>query len=317
MIEPASKMVLTVTLNTGVDRVLLVDALDPGHPVVGRKEVTCVGGKGLNASVALCGLRVPTVGLSFMAGENGRLLERIVAGYGIVPDTIWVEGETRNNYVIAEARHEQVSHIKFGALVVRPKHIETLVEHFKYRLKDASWVLLAGSIPDCVRPSLYGELVNLAHQAGVPALLDSRDRPLLEAISSHPAILKMNRDEFNSTFGLSVHSVEHMQAAAAAILSANRLESMVLTCGADGIVAITSQGAYQVHVPPQTVANAAGAGDAASAALTWRLGAGDDWQQALKWAGAVSAAAVLTDGTGEVKMEDVERIYPQVGCLTL
>ncbi len=67
-----------------------------------------------------------------------------------------------------------------------------------------------------------------------------------------------------------------------------------------------------MSVPPQAAINAAGAGDAASAGLVWRLSEGDSWEEALKWCGAVSAAAVLTEATGEVRMEDAEKLYPQV-----
>jgi 1-phosphofructokinase len=145
---------LTVTLNTGVDRVLLIDELLLGLPVKARKEVVCVGGKGLDVSVALRGLGLPTVGLSFMAGQNGRLLEEIITAYGIQPDSIWVEGETRVSYVIAEAAHRRVSHIQVGELLFRPEHLQSLLEHYTTRLKDARFTILAGSIPAALDPGL-------------------------------------------------------------------------------------------------------------------------------------------------------------------
>jgi fructose-1-phosphate kinase PfkB-like protein len=46
--------------------------------------------------------------------------------------------------------------------------------------------------------------------------------------------------------------------------------------------------------------------------LAWRFSEGDRWQEALKWAGAVSAAVVLTQGTAECRMEDVKDLLKQV-----
>jgi 1-phosphofructokinase family hexose kinase len=247
-----------------------------------------------------------------MAGKNGRLLEEIITAYGITPETVWVEGETRVSFVIAEARHRRVSHIKVGDLLVRPEHVQALLERFTARLRDARYVILAGSIPASAPPDLYLELTRLAHAAGVPVLIDSRGAAVLNTLANPPDILKQNWDEFNSTFGFSTKTLEELQTAARQVQAEYALNALVITCGADGIVAVRQGTCYRVTVPAQAAINAAGAGDAASAGLAWRLSEGDSWEQALRWCGAVSAAAVLTEATGEVRKEDAERVYPQV-----
>jgi len=148
-------MFLTVTLNSAVDRVLLIDELRLGGATEARKEVLCVGGKGLDVSVALSGLGQPSVGLSFMAGKNGRFLEEILHAYGITTETVWVEGETRLNYVISESKQKRVSHIKVGELLIRPEHVQKLHKRFVAHLKEASFVILAGSIPASMDPEEY------------------------------------------------------------------------------------------------------------------------------------------------------------------
>jgi 1-phosphofructokinase family hexose kinase len=310
-------MFLTVTLNTGLDRVLLIDELLLGGPVEARKEVVCVGGKGLDVSVALSGLGLPSVGLSFMAGKNGRLLEEIIIGYGITPETVWVEGETRVSFVIAEAKYRRVSHIKVGELLVRQGHVQELLTRFQNHLLTAHYVILAGSIPASASPELYLRLTRLAQAASVPVLIDSRAAPLLNVLPSPPEILKQNWVEFNSTFGFASKTFEELQAAARQVQAEYALNALVITCGADGILAVRSGISYRVIVPPQAAINAAGAGDAASAGLAWRLSEGDPWEEALKWCGAVSAAAVLTEATGEVRQADAARIYPLVEVMVI
>jgi 1-phosphofructokinase family hexose kinase len=314
-------MFLTVTLNTGVDRVLLIDELLLGCPVKARKEVICVGGKGLDVSVALRGLELPTVGLAFMAGQNGRLLEEIITAYGIQPDSIWVEGETRVSYVIAEARYRRVSHIQVGELLFCPEYVQSLLAHYAARLKEARFAILAGSIPAALDPGLYVELTRLARAAAVPVLIDSRAAyitPSLAGPSDHrPDILKQNWDEFNSTFGLDTKTLDELLAAAQQVQAKYLLNALVITCGADGLLAVRPGASYRVIVPPQAAINAAGAGDAASAGLAWRLSEGDSWEEALRWCGAVSAAAVLTEATGEVRLEDAKQLYPQVSVISL
>ena len=85
-------MILTVTLNSAIDKVLLVDEFTPGLPMQAHKVVTSVGGKGLDAAVTLRHLGVETVGLAFVAGENGRQLAGLLESYGILPELIVAVG---------------------------------------------------------------------------------------------------------------------------------------------------------------------------------------------------------------------------------
>lgn len=304
--------VLTVTLNSALDQVLLVDELIPGQSVQARSALTCVGGKGLDTSVALRSLGVPTVGLSFMAGAPGRKLAEIIKGYGIEPETVEVGGETRVLYVIAESGQRRVSHIRTGALVILPEHLADFIDRYRNLLGAVGWVVLAGSLPAGISPGIYAELAAFARQADVSVLIDSLGPPLLEALKSRPTVVKMNQDEFNMTFEVSSRGIEDLCEHAARIYTGLDLQSLVITCGAAGIVAVARQTCFHVQVPPQPAVNPAGAGDAASAGLIWRLSQGDGWPEALKWAGAVSAASVLTAATAELSLEDARRIYPEI-----
>jgi fructose-1-phosphate kinase PfkB-like protein len=162
----------------------------------------------------------------------------------------------------------------------------------------------------------YRTLVELAHAAGKRSLIDATGQPLAAALAvpagAAPTIVKLNREEFAQTFDVAFASLAELIAAAQRFHAERQLANLVLTSGRDGVVAITQAGAYHVLAPRQQAVNAAGAGDATSAALVWRLGAGDDWPTALRWAGATGAASVLTAATAEVRLEDVQRLLPEV-----
>jgi fructose-1-phosphate kinase PfkB-like protein len=91
------------------------------------------------------------------------------------------------------------------------------------------------------------------------------------------------------------------------------LPALVVTCGGQGLLGIEARGCWLARPPVQTIVNAAGAGDAASGVLAWRLGAGESWPEALRWAAAAGAAVVLTETTADLERSDFERILPQVG----
>ncbi len=87
-------------------------------------------------------------------GKNGRLLEEIIIAYGIQPDCIWVEGETRVSYVIAEASSPPSQPYPGRRAAFPPRACPGLARALRRPLKDARFAILAGSIPACPRPRI-------------------------------------------------------------------------------------------------------------------------------------------------------------------
>src|SRR5512133_3704061 len=104
-------MFLTLTPNPVVDINLLVEVWTPGRSLVARKRVISVGGKGLDASVALRHLGQATTGLYLAAGKTGRDLGDLLDSYGITAEPVWAGGETRTAYIIAEQQAVQHTHV--------------------------------------------------------------------------------------------------------------------------------------------------------------------------------------------------------------
>src|SRR5439155_21999471 len=76
-----SSLVLTVTPNTGMDRVLFLDRLVPGRNAA--RAVWAMGGKGCDVSLILRGLQVSTLATGFAAGGVGHRLEAMLAAAGV------------------------------------------------------------------------------------------------------------------------------------------------------------------------------------------------------------------------------------------
>src|SRR5438093_8064991 len=71
-----SSLVLTVTPNTGLDRVLFLDRLAPGRNAA--RAVWAMGGKGCDVSLIIRALGVPTVATGFAAGDIGHRMETML-----------------------------------------------------------------------------------------------------------------------------------------------------------------------------------------------------------------------------------------------
>ena len=305
-------MILTLTANAALDRVIFIDEFRPETTMRAPRFIECAGGKGFDISVALRGLDQATTAIGPVAGYYGQLLVGVLENYGIDVEPVWLPGQTRLANVIVETERARHSHVMIGALPVTAGDVEQLLARLDAHLPAASWVAAAGSLPPGMPASFYKTVTERAHAAGKPVLLDATGAPLREALSARPEIVKLNRDEFMDTFGLSGHELADVVAAAQALHERAGLETLVLTCGRDGLVTITPEGTWQSQAPVQRAVNAAGAGDSASAAIVWRRALGDGWTETLRWAAAVSAASVMTECTADVRLADVEQLLPAV-----
>lgn len=324
-------MILTVTANAALDRLLFIDEFHPATTMRTSRMVDYVGGKGFNSSVALSGLGAPSLALGFLAGENGRRLVTLLEGYGICNEVIWVEGETRIAHVVVETQPHRHSHIITQGYRVAPVDLQRFLDCFQSHLPAVNWLILAGTLAPGLPRDFYGSLVELASKAGVPALVDASGEPARQAALAHPAVLKMNDQEFAATFGKGGDADGWLIPRVLQVRQDLNLPALVITLGEKGLLAFKPHAAYRASCPPQPAFSAAGAGDAVSAALAWRLSqstridemigsqAEDPWLDALCWAVAAGTAGVLTEGTGELRIEDVHRFYKlaQVQDITL
>jgi 1-phosphofructokinase family hexose kinase len=306
-------MIITVTPDPVLDSILLIDSWTPGIPMKAVDHRLSVGGKGLDASVALSHLGVESTGLCFLAGRIGRELEELVRErYGFPAIPVWVAGETRMAHIVTEIQNKTHSHIFTGGIVTTPQDEQALLAKVDESLPGAGYLITGGILPESAAPDLHARIIERARAAGTPALIDSFGIAMLAALPARPEIVKLNEREFCTTFQQTCASWEQLIEAARRVRSDREIGNLVITCGPKGMLAFTGQGNFHARPPQLAAVNAAGAGDAASAALAWQLSRGAGWSEALRWAAAVSAAVVLTPGTADCRMEDIERLLPQI-----
>jgi len=310
-------MILTVCPNTALDKIIFIKKWTHGFPMRTNKMVTSVGGKGLNASVTLSQLKVNTIALGFFEGKIGIELIELLQEYKIIPEPVWVGGNNRISYVIAEEETNIHSHIIVGELEINSNQVHEFISRYNSRLLEARFVIFAGTIPPSLPDDFYCEMIRLANQVGVPTLIDTQKQFMLHALKAKPDIVKMNKEEFGWTFSHDVVTFQELIQRAKEVRIANDIKNLVITLAKDGILAFTTDGNFLAKAPVQKAVNAAGAGDSVSAALAWRLSLGKDWKDALLWSSAVSAASVLTPRTGDIRLIDVNRILKEVELIQI
>ena len=304
-------MILTVTLNTSIDKLYLVDTVRP-ETVMRVKEVhNTAGGKGLNVSRVAAGLGEPVTAMGFTGGFNGQYLESLVSGPLIRCAFTHVRGETRsciNCWDLSDGRSTE--YLEPGEPVT-PEEIGRFLADFDARLPEADVLAISGSVPQGVPEDFYRELIRRGHSAGVPVLVDTSGSRLVAAVLEKPDLVKPNEDEITQLTGQRPSTREEAVDALVSLREGG-IPFAVLSLGAEGALLACGEGVYHGKPPRIEPRNTVGCGDSMVAGFAVGFARGLPVTETFRTALAVSAANALSLFTGDFDPADYERLYPRV-----
>ncbi|HRC62913.1 MAG TPA: 1-phosphofructokinase family hexose kinase [Dehalococcoidia bacterium] len=306
-------MIITVALNPAVDQTVEVDHFAPGDTNRVISIRWDIGGKGINVARVLKELGYEALATGFAPGPQGRMIEDQLADSGIGCDFVYVPGDTRTNITILERSTHTHTQLALSGPTLPADAPSQLLDRLKRRVRNDTWLALAGSIPPPGDPQVYVDLIAMAAERGGRTALDA-DGPVVEAVlhsGVRPTLLKLNRLEISRLLHREVQTAEEVLAGARAI-HARGVPYVVVTMSKEGAIAVTPDAEYRVHVPPVEIVSAVGAGDAFLSGLLCGLVREGDWTAALALAAAASTAACLTPGTVLCAGPEVERLRPLV-----
>ena len=304
-------MILTVTLNTSIDKLYLMDSIQP-ETVMRVKEVhNTAGGKGLNVSCTAAKLREPVVAMGFTGGFNGQYLESLISQPLIRCAFTHVAGETRSCINCWDLSDNRSTEYLEPGQPVTAEDVCHFLNDFLRELPEADVVTISGSMPKGVPEDLYGELIRRCRKAGIPVLLDTSGNRLVSAAKEKPSFIKPNEDEIVQLTG------RHFSGREEAVhvlkeLHESGIPCVVLSLGAEGALLACREGIYYGKPPVITPKNTVGCGDSMVAGFAVAFARKLSIVEGLRMALAVSAASALSLLTGDFDPADYERLYPLV-----
>lgn len=252
-------MVYTVTLNPSLDYVVSLPALKLGQVNRTEKEAIFPGGKGINVSLVLQHLGVASTVFGFTAGAVGTQLEQLLAAHGCRTDFIRLpQGETRINVKI---KAEQETEINAQGPFITPYALEQLYRQLD-TLSAGDFLVLAGSIPACLSPNMYADILNRLKEKKIEAVVDATGSLLKCVLPCRPFLIKPNSDELAALFGQERCTEEAEIIRYAKELQQLGARNVLVSRAGDGAVLVCEDGQCLVSAPPKgTVVNSVGAGD--------------------------------------------------------
>ena len=300
-------MICCVCLNAAVDITYHVDSLVPGTSHRVREVRARAGGKSVNVARVLKQLGSSPIVTGFAGGRTGSAITEELVSFG-VPHRMASTAAASRRTVTIVAESTTVLNER-GGPVTRAEWTR-LRDDFGQVCRDFECVVLSGSLPTGLPATAYARLTEIAHDHGVPVLLDAEGEPLHDALQSRPELVKPNNVEVADLLGRPVESAADA-AEAGRLLMQRGAGSAVISRGADGLVAVWRDGALSARLAEPVSGNPTGAGDALAAVLARHLNE-NSRPDTLREAAAVSAAAVARPVAGEFAADLAERLRPLV-----
>ncbi|GGO74460.1 1-phosphofructokinase family hexose kinase [Nonomuraea cavernae] len=303
-------MILTVTLNAALDVTYQVPDVDWD----GVNRVSAVhrraGGKGVNVARVLQALGQEVLVTGLAGGPTGQAIEADLRAAGLPSALVEVAADARTTLVVSETSNDDGT--RRAALFNEPgpevteQELRNFTKKYEALLAQAQVVVLSGSLPRGLPSDTYATLAAIAAEHRVPAIVDADGEPLRHAPRGRPAIVKPNADELARAVpgGTPAEGAERLRAQGAG--------SVVVSLGAEGLLAVTPEGTFRARMPYRVDGNPTGAGDSLVAGLALGLVESAAWPDRLRRAAALGAAAVAAPVAGDFDRDVYADTHAQI-----
>lgn len=288
-------MILTVTPNPALDLTWHVDALTVGGTHRADAGASRAGGKGLNVARVAHAQGAAVRALTTVGGRTGEEFAEELRTSGVPHALVPVAGATRRSIALVDAALGDTTIVNERGVNPSDAEWAAVVAAVVDTVAGAGVLVLSGSLPPGAPESLLPVLITVGRDAGATVIVDTSGPALLRAADAGATVLKPNRAELVEATGLSdpIAGARELLSRGAALV--------LLSLGADGMLAVTASDLLHARLDVPLAGNPTGAGDAAVAAVAHLFDTGEqDPEALLRRATAWSAAAVLMPLAGDI-----------------
>ena len=301
-------MIYTVTLNPAIDYVMTLPEFKEGAVNRSCAEEIFFGGKGINVSIILNRLGVPSTALGFIAGFTGEAIEQGLFAEGISAD--FVRLPTGNSRINVKLNAVQETEINGQGPKITEDNLRQLFQKLG-SLTQGDVLILAGSVPQTLPNDIYEQILSRLSDRGILSVVDAAGALLTNVLKYRPFLIKPNHIELGEIFRTEIASFEQA-AKYAGELQKQGAQNVLVSMGAQGAVLLDESGTViPMKAPQGTAVNTVGAGDSMLAGFVAGYLERSDYFRALSLATAAGAATAFSKGLAEKEL-----IYRLLGEVT-
>ena len=297
-------LIYTVTLNPAIDYVMTPLSLDMGFTNRSSGEELYCGGNGINVSTLLNELDIVNVAMGIVGGFTGDYLIDTLQDKGIACNFVRLEkGFTRINVKFSGAIMAMVNG---NGPKIPEKKVEELLDRMDV-VRPGDMLVLTGSIPSSLPEDMYTQIMHRLDGRGIEYVVDAPGQLLMEALKSHPFLIKPNNHEVGRIYHESIETPEECMPYAHK-LQEEGARNVIISCGGYGSLLLDEEGGE--HVVPSVkirLVNTTGSGDSMVAGFIGKIREGTTYGDALRFASACGTATAASKGIA--KRATIDRVY--------
>jgi tagatose 6-phosphate kinase len=302
-------VIVVAGFNTAIDRFLVLKDLRVGAVNRARRARALPGGKGLHVALTVAALGEPVTLVGLQDARHASWLSAFLGERGVrfsgeevdaIRTCLALRDDDGGLTEILEPGPELGASAQLG---LRARFLEAAA--------GAQLAVLSGSLPRGLGANAYAELIGALAGSGVPCFLDTSGEALRLGSAARPALVKPNRDEAEELAGTAIRDADGALVAVRA-LAARGLGRVVLSLGAEGLLALWDGRVARLWAPKIDARNAVGSGDCLLGGLAVGVVGGLSAAATLRLGVACGAANAQGEATGIVTRQRVERLLPEV-----
>jgi 1-phosphofructokinase/tagatose 6-phosphate kinase len=311
-------MIVTVTLNTAIDKTLSVPNFRLGRRHRTVEQTTMPGGKGVNVARVLKTLGAPVIATGLAGGATGTRIVDQLTQLSVLSDFVRIGEESRTNTAVIDPTNGEQTEINERGPKVTEREVELFVDKLLYLAKGASMCVFAGSLPREVDTDIYATLIRELRRLNVTTVIDTDGEPMRRAVRAEPDVISPNVLESEELVGHEFNDDEDRMIAVREMCELGARDAIMTM--PDGCFAqVTGKDPpervlYRVRVRAGAIEPRAtvGSGDAFLAGYVAARYQGRDQNEALMFGVACGAESTQHLGAGLVDPDRVERLLGDV-----
>jgi 1-phosphofructokinase family hexose kinase len=312
-------MIITVTLNTAIDKTLAVPNFRLGRRHRTVEQTSMPGGKGVNVARVLKTLGQPVIATGLAGGATGTRIVEQLTQLSVLSDFVRIREESRTNTAVIDPTTGEQTEINERGPRVSEQEVELFVDKLLYLAKGASVCVFAGSLPRDVDVDIYARLIRELKRLEVHCVVDTDGDPLRRAVRAEPDVISPNVLEAEELVGHEFNDDEDHAIAVREMAGLGAREAIMTT--PDGCFALMGpeepgapRALYRVRMPAGSIEPRAtvGSGDAFLAGFVASRYAGASPIECLAYGVACGAESTQHLGAGLVDPERVGRLLSEI-----
>jgi len=316
-------MIITVTLNTAVDKTLAVPNFRLGRRHRTVEQTTMPGGKGVNVARVLKMLGLPVIATGLAGGATGTRIVDQLTQLSVLSDFVRIREESRTNTAVIDPTTGEQTEINERGPAVSEGEIEMFADKLLYLAQGATTCVFAGSLPRQVDVDVYARLIPELRRLGVATIVDTDGDPLRRAVRAEPDLVSPNVLEAEELVGHEFNDEEDHAVAVREMVELGAREATMtapdgcyaLMMAEDGVAASGTSAThtlFRVRAPTLEPRATVGSGDAFLAGFVAARYQDRPTEECLRFAVAAGAQSTQHLGAGIIDAGRVERLLDEV-----